>query len=122
VVTRLFAFWRETFRRLFCSEEGNQATAKLAFGFTRAYNEKIRSSEAAVLRSSGIFELARGRKPSDSEAGIWFHPSVQRENQRAAKLRRYEVAGFSSLQEEGNQALSYICAANVRRNNLRSRL
>ena len=36
--------------------------------------------------------------------------------------RRYEVAGFSSLQEEGNQALSYICAANVRRNNLRSRL
>ena len=46
VVTRLFAFWRETFRRLFCSEEGNQATAKLAFGFTRAYNEKIREQRS----------------------------------------------------------------------------
>ena len=43
-----------------CSEEGNQAHAKHVFGFTRAYNEKIRSSEAAALRSSGIFESERG--------------------------------------------------------------
>ncbi len=42
-----------------CSEEGNQATAKLAFGFTE---RTTRKSEAA-------------------------------------ELRRYEVAGFSSLQE-----------------------
>ena len=46
--------------QLFCSEEGNQAAAKLTFGFIRAYNEKIRSSGAAALRSSGIFESVRG--------------------------------------------------------------
>lgn len=28
----------------FCSEEGNQATLKAAFDFTRAYNEKFRSA------------------------------------------------------------------------------
>ena len=58
----------------------------------------------------------------------WHLVSPERTTRKseAAKLRRYEVAGFSagfsSLQEEGNQALSYICIANVRRNNLRSRL
>ena len=54
----------------------------------------------------------------------WHLVSPERTTRKseAAKLRRYEVAGFSSLQEEGNQALSYICVANVRRNNLRSRL
>lgn len=28
----------------FCSEEGNQATLKAAFDFTRAYNEKFKSA------------------------------------------------------------------------------
>ena len=64
-------------------EERNQATAQLSFGFTRAYNEKIRKHGVRLMRSGRIFEYERGKKPSDSAAVIWFHPSVQRENQKA---------------------------------------
>ena len=39
----------------FCSEEGNQATAKRAFGSTRAYNEKIGEREARMLRKQHDF-------------------------------------------------------------------
>ena len=42
-----------------CSEEGNQATAKLAFGFTRAYNEKIRKHGVRLMRSGRIFEYGQ---------------------------------------------------------------
>ena len=49
------------YQRVFiCSEERNQATAKLAFGFAERTTRKSESSEAAALRSSGIFESARG--------------------------------------------------------------
>ena len=81
-----------------CSEEGNQATAKLAFGFTRAYNEKIRSSGAAALRSRGIFESVRGMR---SGGRMPYRPvtSLLVTEGEAAERRRYEVAGLSSLQE-----------------------
>ena len=47
----------------FVSEEGNQATAQLSFGFTRTYNEKIRKHGVRLMRSGRIFEYERGRKP-----------------------------------------------------------
>ena len=53
-----------------CSEEGNQATAKLAFGFTE---RTTRKSEAA-------------------------------------ELRRYEVAGFSSLCEACGKEGPTVCS------------
>ena len=49
------------YQRVFiCSEERNQATAKLAFGFTRAYNEKIRKREARLTaKLAGFSSLVR---------------------------------------------------------------
>jgi len=55
--------------------EGNQATAKRAFDFTPQVSEKSREREARILRSKMLFEQKKGRKSSDREAGIWFHPT-----------------------------------------------
>ena len=55
------------------SEEGNQATAQLSFGFTRAYNEKIRKHGVRLMRSGRIFEYERGRKPCNKILFIKKH-------------------------------------------------
>ena len=57
----------------FVSEEGNQATAQLSFGFTRAYNEKIRKHGVRLMRSGRIFEYERGRKPCNKILFIKKH-------------------------------------------------
>ena len=61
-------------------------------------------------------------KSSGSEADIWFRPNVQRENQRVRSTSDSEAGRIFESGEERNQALSYICEANVRPSNLRSRL
>ena len=62
VVTRLFAFWRETFRRLFVARKETKRQRSWHLVSPERTTRKSESSEAAALRSSGIFGACKRKE------------------------------------------------------------